>query len=222
MSGSSGAQEAANLIGPQIGVSPSVIYGQFYAEDGASFNPPGTNNYGNLQPGGQEASYSSIGAFVSAFVSTIKDNFSGAENTGSDVNAYVNGLENGTNKYTTTTSAAQYAANITTGENMSGTSGGVTNAQVSSALSLNPLSGLGDALNVANSAAGAAGTATNQAATGALAKALGVNISAYDILVIGVGVILVIGAIFFISKPAVQSVTTNVTKGVRAAAAVAA
>jgi hypothetical protein len=84
------------------------------------------------------------------------------------------------------------------------------------------VSGLGDALNVANSAAGAAGTATNQAATGALAKALGVNISAYDILVIGVGVILVIGAIFFISKPAVQSVTTNVAKGVRSAAAVAA
>jgi hypothetical protein len=241
MSGSVGAEQAAELIGQQIGVSPSVIYGQFVAEDGSSLNPSGAYNYGNLQPGGTEASYSSLGAFVSAFVSTIKNNFSGAENTGSNAAAYAAGLfpSNGP-AYETGVSQQQYTQNIEAGAAMSGSSGavttstGMTNPGPQTVTSSN---GIGDTFsNFLNQITGGAvltnsqaATAQSQIAAGAAAgydpvtdpvaaaeaglnNFLGLNISAYDVGLVIVGVILVLGAVLFISKPAVQSVTVSAAK----------
>jgi hypothetical protein len=225
MSGLAGAEQAAQLIAPQIGVAPSTLIGQFYAEDGASFSPSGTYNYGNLQPGGQEASYSSIGAFVSAFVQTIKDNFSAAENTGSNVAAYVAGLQpsSGPN-YETGVSAAQYAANISTGATLYGgaTVSGSTSATpaASSTPSITDKLGLtGDLYDPGQLLSGSTNpVATTLASTptqaGAnLASFLGLpNLSLYDFAFIAIGIILVLGSIFFIAKPAVQSVAINTAK----------
>jgi hypothetical protein len=60
-------------------------------------------------------------------------------------------------------------------------------------------------------AASAVGTAAQAVSNplGTLASFLGVNISAYDIGIIFIGALLVIGSIFFISKPAIQSVTVQ-------------
>jgi hypothetical protein len=223
MSGSTYAEQAANLIGPQIGVSPAVIYGQFVAENGASLDPSGAYNFGNLQPNGQEASYSTLSDFVSAFVSTIKNSFPKAENTGSNVNAYVAGLNAGGDtsssspEYETGVSAPQYAANITSGAaTMSGTiSGNTTTGKFGPLANLFAAdTGQTAAINADNAAVASVVTSPG----GALAKALGIDISAYDILLIIVGVILVLGSVFFISKPAVQSVTVQAGKLAKAIA----
>jgi hypothetical protein len=238
MSGLASAEQAAQLIGPQIGVAPSVVLGQFYAEDGSSFSPSGSYNYGNLQPGGQEASYSSVGAFVSAFVQTIKDNFSAAENAGSNVAAYASALvPNSGPKYTTTTPEAQYAANIQAGVNQYGSqiSGSTTTQSTGSTVStpatpLQSLQTLGSMFTnytgatptqAANSslllgstlADGASSVADAVTTPPTVSSFLGLgNLSFYDIAFIIVGIILVLGSIFFIAKPAVQSVAVNTRK----------
>jgi hypothetical protein len=64
--------------------------------------------------------------------------------------------------------------------------------------------------NVAAAAGDAAAAVTNP--IGTIASFLGLNVNFYDIGFIFIGAILVIGSLLFISKPAVQTVTTNVVK----------
>jgi hypothetical protein len=217
LSGSQGAEQAAQLIGPQIGVSPSIIYGQFIAEDGQSLDPAGSYNYGNLQPGGQEASYSSVGAFVQAFVQTIKDNFSGALNAGDNSQAYAAGLfPANAPAYEQGVSQSAYTANIAAGASeMSGNTSTSSNSSNGS-LYDNIMSDLSNATGGAVMNNQQAATAQSQIQTpspiGTLASFLGITVSFYDIGLIFIGAILVLGSIFFISKPAVQSVTVQAAK----------
>ncbi len=63
-----------------------------------------------------------------------------------------------------------------------------------------------------------AAAAAAQVQSPTLGSFLGLKISSYDIAMIIVGGILVIGAIFFISKPAVQSVAVTAGKVAKAVA----
>ena len=109
---------AASIIGNALGIAPSTIYGQFVAENGAGLTGPGAqnNNFANLSPGGQIASYSSPQAFANAYISTIANNFPNAINSGSNVNNFVAALENGTNGVQYQTGSwGTYANNIANG-----------------------------------------------------------------------------------------------------------
>jgi hypothetical protein len=95
---------AAQSAGKQLGVAPTTLYSQWVNEIGSSLNTktPANNNLGNImKPGtGTPQTYSSLlpdaqgNDFVTAFVSFIRSGFPAAQNTGSNVTAYVAGLTN--------------------------------------------------------------------------------------------------------------------------------
>ncbi len=95
------AVSAANIIGQALNIDPSVIYGQFVAENGAGLTGTGAqqNNFGNLMPNGNLASYNTPQDFAQAYISTIANNFPGAINSGSNVSQFVNALQYGKNGY---------------------------------------------------------------------------------------------------------------------------
>lgn len=91
------AEQAAS----QIGVATDTVLAQWAVESGWGTNTGASadNNPGALMDstGNALEDYSSPSAFVSDYVSTIDNNFSGAVNSGSDVQQFVSGLTNGKN-----------------------------------------------------------------------------------------------------------------------------
>ncbi len=112
------ALSAAYQIGSQTGIAPNLLLGQFMAENHQNLSGTGAlqNNFANLMtPTHQIASFPNVGAFVNAYVSTIKHNFPGAINVGTNAAAFGNALANGRNGmvFQNTIPAATYTANIT-------------------------------------------------------------------------------------------------------------
>lgn len=211
----------AETAGNQIGVNPNLILGQWANETGYGTSTAATqdNNYGGITYNGQLGVFSSIGNFVSAFVSTITNNFPSALNTGNSV-GYVNALENGRTKYATdpnyadkVISNAQQITNVEqtmglTVPNASSVTGTLSSILGSSALdALSPVSGVTSAL-------------TGDTTTGAASGCSGVNglfnWSCYssaitDLLFIGLGIVLIFGVIMLVSDSAKQTIVEAVT-----------
>ena len=93
------ALSAAYQISAQTGIAPNLLLGQFMAENGQGLTGTGAqqNNFANLMPGGQLATYATPGAFASAYTSTIQNNFPGALGAGTNASAFGNALANGRN-----------------------------------------------------------------------------------------------------------------------------
>lgn len=92
-------QGQADVAGQDLGVDPDIILAQWAVESGWGTNTGATedNNPGSLMDSGGTTltKFSSPSAFVNAFVQTIQNTFSGAENSGSNVNQFVSGLTSG-------------------------------------------------------------------------------------------------------------------------------
>lgn len=89
---------AATDAGNTLGVAPSTILSQWAYESGYGTNSgsAGNNLAGIMVPGTQvQQTYASPEAFEQAYVGVIKSNDPQALNTGSDTNAFVNGLAAG-------------------------------------------------------------------------------------------------------------------------------
>lgn len=109
----------AQDAGAALGVNPAIILSQWGLESGFGSNASTyVNNPGGIQSNGKPVVFATIGAFVSAFVSTIQNNFPGAVNAGGDVTSYVQGLTNsqGQTYYGTSATAQSYMAGITSAE----------------------------------------------------------------------------------------------------------
>lgn len=125
MSGSLGAflqtyGPLANQAGSTLGVSPSVILGQWGLESGYGTNSASTGyNVASIMQGGQPVAYPSAQAFEQAYVNTIQSAFPGAVGTGSNVGAFAGGLGSGVfgSYFGNGLTAAQYAAGISGAEN---------------------------------------------------------------------------------------------------------
>jgi hypothetical protein len=113
---------AAQSAGKQLGIDPSTLYSQWVLEIGTSLNnsTPANNNPGNIMKAGTKnaseattQSYASLSDFVTAFVSNIRSTFPSAQNTGSNITAYVAGLSNKSGEtYYGNVSAKDYANSI--------------------------------------------------------------------------------------------------------------
>lgn len=108
----------AQQAGSQLGVSPNVILGQWANESGWGVGG-GAANQGNMagitQAGGGYASYSSPQDFTNAYISTLQNpRYASALNTGSNSDAFVNGLYGG--GYFTA-NPATYASNVSSNAN---------------------------------------------------------------------------------------------------------
>jgi len=88
------AWAAATQAGAKLGVSPSLLYGQFAGETG-NFTNSGAqnNNFSGFTTG--KTSFSSPSTFADYFVNQIQTNYPNAVGTGSNVGDYVAGLTNG-------------------------------------------------------------------------------------------------------------------------------
>lgn len=90
----------ATMAGASLGVSGATILAQWAEESayGTSNLATGSGNLAGLTtPGSNGTSFQSFAnpaAFEQAYVNTIATNFPGAENTGSDLSAFVRGLTN--------------------------------------------------------------------------------------------------------------------------------
>ena len=98
-----------------LGVSYGNVIGQWANESGNGTNSLTTknNNPGAIMSGGSFANFSTPQAFEQAYVSDVKNDFPGAVNTGSNTQAFVNGLQNGTyGSYFGTDNATNYEQNV--------------------------------------------------------------------------------------------------------------
>jgi hypothetical protein len=108
----------ANQAGSALGVSPDIILAQWGLETGYGTQLSGTNNLGNItNPSGGYANYSSIGSFLSAFISNIQSHPT-AVNAGISTANYAEGLATGGNgSYYGTQSPASYTSGLEGVEN---------------------------------------------------------------------------------------------------------
>ena len=108
----------ATQAGQALGVSPSTVLAQWALESGYGTNATAiaNNNFaGIMVPGTQtEQSFATPSAFTTAYENVIASNFPGAENTGADLTAFVNGLTNSSGQiyYGTGTTAQGYFSGL--------------------------------------------------------------------------------------------------------------
>lgn len=112
-------------VGQRIGVDPNILLAQWGMESGYGTNSGSRQNNvaGITRDGvpGHWASYGSQQDFADAFTSLVQRMYPNAVNTGSDVNAYTQGLASGrSGSYFGTQSAASYAAAVQGGESAIG------------------------------------------------------------------------------------------------------
>jgi hypothetical protein len=118
----------AQQAGAKLGVDPNIVLGQWGIETG--WQTPASGNLAGISPGGRIANYSSPQQFTDAYVSTISNNFPGAVNTGSDAQAFNNGLVNGPKgSYYQGNNAASLGLHTPTALDQSAYLGSLTNAQ---------------------------------------------------------------------------------------------
>jgi hypothetical protein len=106
----------AQQAGQALGVAPSTVLSQWALESQYGEYPSAVaaNNFaGIMQPGTQTLQqFDSPQSFEQAYVNLIENGYPGAMNTGSDVNAFVNGLTSNPNHLYTTTAPTAYANSL--------------------------------------------------------------------------------------------------------------
>lgn len=209
------AQTAAS----ELGISADNILAQWATESAWGTNTGATtdNNPGSIESNGSLVSYSSPSAFEAAYVSTIQDDFSQAENTGTNASEFVAGLANGAygSYYGTSTTQSAYTSDI---QSIAATLSGATAA--SSGAGTTGTTGTGGSTGGTNTsttttaAAPAGGASTNGVTAGWLSGLLP------NVLIMALG--LGLAYIGFTRTSAGQTVINTGKSAAKAAAMVAA